>query len=385
MTTAATLDHFRHEFPALERQLYLNFAGVAPCPTRVVHAVTSWLADLTEYGLLHEPSWEPTATQVRARCAALIGPGVGTDEIAFVRNTSHGLGLVAEGLDWRPGDEVAVCTSIEYPSNVYPWLHLADRGVVLREIAARNGGVEADEVARVLGPRTRLLAVSSVQFASGHVTDLAQLGEMCARAGILFCVDGIQSVGCTPLDVKKAGVHFLSADSHKWMVGMPGVGFLFVNRVVLHRLRPVLVGWHSTVDAWNFNRTHFELRADAARFEEGSSCYAALAGMGAAAGLLLEAGLPAIAAAIAERLEVLDRGLRQLGCDVSPGPGQRAGILTFSPPGGDVARMAGGLAARGASVSLRRGRIRVAPHFVNTLDEMHRFVALVADQLRTGG
>jgi selenocysteine lyase/cysteine desulfurase len=281
---------------------------------------------------------------------------------------------------------------VEYPANVYPWVHLRSRGVVLRAIAARRGGVEPDQVAEVMGPRTRLVAVSSVQFASGHVTDLAAVGQLCARAGALLCVDGIQSVGCVPTDVKRLGIHFLSADSHKWMLGLSGCGFLFVDRAVQARLRPPLVGWKSLVDAWNFDRNlgtrgaapasgriDLELRGDASRFEEGSPNYASIAGMGAGVDLLLEVGMERVAEEIAVRLQILDRGLRALGCDVSPPAGERAGILTFVPPRGNAATLLDALAARGVSATLRRGRIRLSPHFVNTDQQMHRLVDLVAE------
>jgi cysteine desulfurase / selenocysteine lyase len=236
-----------------------------------------------------------------------------------------------------------------------------------------------EAVARALTPRTRLVSVSSVQFASGVQTDLEALGALCASAGVLLCVDGIQSVGCVPVDVKRARVHFLSADSHKWMLGVSGAGFLYVDAAVLPRLRPVLVGWRSTTDAWNFNRAHFELRADARKLEEGSAAYTGIYAMGAALSLLHEVGMERVGARIAALLAQLDAGLRQLGCEVGPDASERAGILTFVPPPGtrSPAALAQGLTAAGVSLSLRRERVRLSPHFYTQDAEVDRVVALV--------
>ena len=372
-----SIDSYRAEFPVLEKQLYFNHAGVSPTSLRVAAAVREWMDDVVQNGVRNERQWEARVEHTRKLAARLIGAA--PEEIAFVRNTSHGLGLVAEGLDWRPGDEVAVATSIEYPSNVYPWLHLKDRGVEVREIAAPEGGVTPKAVAAAITPRTRLVAVSSVQYASGYQTDLDAVGAVCERAGVLLCVDGIQSVGCLPVDVKRSRIHFLSADSHKWMLGISGVGFLYVAREVLPQLRPVLVGWRSTTDAWNFHRSHFELRSDALKLEEGSQAYTGIYGLSAALELLLEVGAERIATRIRELLVLLDEELRALGCDTGPTPEHRAGILTFLPRSGDPRALFSWLSERDVSISLRRGRLRVSPHFYNRPEELEQLVRMAHD------
>ncbi|OJH40610.1 aminotransferase class V-fold PLP-dependent enzyme [Cystobacter ferrugineus] len=377
MAPSPDFDAYRSEFPIVREQLAFNHAGVSPTSQRAANAIREWSEDLLLHGVRYERGWEARTEATRALAARIIGAE--PEEIAFVRNTGHGLGLVAEGLDWRPGDEVAVAASIEYPSNVYPWLHLRDRGVNVREIEPREGGVTPEAVAAAITPRTRLVAVSSVQFASGHRTDLEAIGALCERAGVLFCVDGIQSVGCIPVDVKKCRIHFLSADSHKWMIGVAGIGFFYVDRNVLPRVRPVLVGWRSTTDAWNFNQSHFELRPDARKFEEGSHNYAGIYALHAALGLLLEVGVDAVAARIRELLVHADAELRALGCDTGPTPEHRAGILTFLPPRGDVTALAAHLSENLVSFSLRRGRIRLSPHFYIQPAEVDRVVALVRD------
>jgi cysteine desulfurase / selenocysteine lyase len=372
---ASPFDAYRAQFPVLEEQLFLNHAGQAPTSLRVAAAVREWMDDLVHHGAKHVRQWEVRAERARRQAARLVNAA--PEEVAFVRNTSHGLGLVAEGLDWRPGDEVAVATSLEYPSNVYPWLHLRERGVHVRDIEVRDGTVHPEAVAAAITSRTRLVAVSSVQFATGAATDLDAVGEVCARAGVLLCVDGIQSVGCLQVDVKRSRIHFLSADSHKWMLGINGIGFLYVDRDELPRLRPVLVGWKSTTDAWDFNRTHFELRPDAAVLEEGTPNYAGIWALGAALDLLHEVGMPAIEARVRELVAYLDERLRALGCETGPVPEMRAGILTFVPRSGDTKALGNFLQQQGVSLALRRGRIRLSPHFYNQPEEMDRLAELV--------
>jgi cysteine desulfurase / selenocysteine lyase len=377
MTPPPELDTYRAEFPVVREQLYFNHAGVAPTSVRVATAMREWVDDLLHHGVRYERGWEARTENTRKLAARIIGAA--PEEIALVRNTSHGLGLVAEGLDWKPGDEVAIASALEYPSNIYPWLHLRDRGVVIREIEPHDGGITPEAVAAALTPRTRLVALSSVQFGTGHRTDLDAIGALCERSGVLFCVDAIQSVGCIPVDVKQSRIHFLSADSHKWMIGVSGIGFLYVDRNVLPRVRPVLVGWRSTTDRWNFNRLHFELRPDATKFEEGSHNYAGTYALGAALELLLEVGMENVAARIRELLTHADRELRAIGCETGPSPEHRAGILTFLPPRGAVRALASYLTERNVSIALRRGRIRVSPHFYNQPEELDRLVELVRE------
>lgn len=376
---SALSQKYRALFPVCERYVYLNNAAVAPPSRLAASASARWFEDALTHGVVNEGEWEQQSDRVRASCAALVGAS--SAEIAFVRNTSHGLGLIAEGLDWQPGDEVAVCTELEYPSNVYVWQHLARRGVVVRSITPARGGVTVEELARVLSPRTRLVATSSVQYATGHRTDLGAIGRLCRAKGILYCVDGIQSVGAEPIDVKRDCIDFLSADSHKWMLGLPGVGFLYVSEAALDRITPVLVGWKSTVGAWDFNESRFELRRDAAKLEEGSPTYAALFAMGASLELLLEAGLSQIQQSNAALLGALERRLRAAGCDVSPGPEERAGILTFALP--TVASEVFHRIATDARIalSLRRGRLRVSPHFYNDESDLEALALLVEQHL----
>ncbi len=371
------LSSFRDEFPVCRTHIFLNHAGVAPTSTRVVEAVRGFMESLAREGRPDFDAWESLAQDCRERFARLIG--CEPDEVAFVRNTSHGLSLLASGLDWQPGDRIAAAASVEYPSNVYPWMDLDRRGIAALDVIPVDdeGTVTVEAAARVLCPSTRVLAVSSAQYATGAVTDLAGLGRLCRERDVLLCVDGIQTVGALPIDVRKAGIHFLSADSHKWMLGMMGIGAVFVDHSVVRRIHPPLVGWRSTTDAFNFDRVHFELLDNAGRFEEGSLAYPLIAGFAAALELLEEAGIPAVAGHVRALVDDLAERLDRLGCHITPKAAHRRHILTFRHPHLGEEELLAGMEEAGVVASLRRGRVRVAPHLYNTHQEMKQVAEAV--------
>lgn len=372
---AGSWGEYRSLFPVARAHHYLNHAAVAPTSTRVRDAVAAWLRDLVNHGMGHIADWVRGEQETRVLAGRLLGAAA--DEIAFVRSTSHGLGAFAEGLDWRPGDEVAVCTALEYPSNVYPWMHLAERGVLLRSIVAADGGVRPEGVAAVLGPRTRVVSVSSVQFGTGVATPLEAIGALCRERGVLFCVDGIQSVGAFPIDVRRAQIDFLSADSHKWQLGLPGIGIAYVRREIVARLRPTVVGWKSVKHALDFDHLRLELREDAARLEEGTESFAGLAGLHAALALLDEVGVDRIATRITDWLAECERMLAAAGLEPGPPAGERNGILTFRAPAGSAEDFVRRADAAGVALSARRGRVRVSPHFYNAEPELSALATLV--------
>lgn len=378
------LHAYRDEFPVSRTHIFLNHAGVAPTATRTVEAVHAFMDTLARVGRPSFDDWESLAQECRERFARLVG--CEWDEVAFVRNTSHGLSLFAAGLDWRPGDRVAVGASVEYPSNVYPWMDLDRRGIAAMDLipTGESGTVTVEAAARALRDDTRVLAVSSAQYASGAVTDLAGLGALCRERGVLLCVDGIQTVGALPTDVKEAGIHFLSADSHKWMLGMMGIGAVFVDRSIVRHVHPPLVGWRSTTDNFNFDRVHFELLDNAGRYEEGSLAYPLIAGFSAILGLLEEAGIETICEHVCALIADLAGRLEALGCEVAPEPALRRHILTFRHPGLADEELLDGLTEAGAVVSLRRGRIRVSPHLYNTHGEMMQVADIVKALLDRG-
>jgi len=198
------------------------------------------LDDVQHFGAEHWQRWVETYGGVRRSLAQLINAEPA--EIAFTKNTSEGVSTFANGLDWQPGDEV-VSIEGEFPANFYPWKALEKRGVVLRLVPAEEGRVSQESILRALTARTRVVTVSFVQYLSGFRLDLEKLGKACAAHGCLLFVDAIQGLGAFPLDVKRANIAGLAADSHKWMLGPEGSALLYVNRQVMERITPSEIGW----------------------------------------------------------------------------------------------------------------------------------------------
>jgi selenocysteine lyase/cysteine desulfurase len=365
----------RSFFPVTRQLAYLDNAGVAPISTRVEEALARFAGEASQRGAQHyDDFYDAEIERVRGRAARLLGAR--PEEIAFVKNTTEGLGLVAVGLDWRPGDQVVSC-DLEYPSNVYPWWSLRQRGVETVMLRGRDGSLPLDSVERALAsPRTRLLALSSVEFGSGARNDLEALGKLCRERGVLFCVDAIQSLGCLPLDAERCGIDFLAADGHKWLLSVEGCGIFYCSRRVIDLVTPRIVGWRNVADNRDFDRYHLDLQPGAGRFEEGTPNTAGIFALGAALDLLLELGVDAIGRRVLELSERLVEGLTQRGAQVlSPRePGQASGIVSFrlseEPPGRSVER----LRDRGVIVVARRGGVRASPHFYNDPADLDRLL-----------
>jgi selenocysteine lyase/cysteine desulfurase len=361
-------------FPALDQQLFLNHAGIAPCSTRVVAAMRTVVAEQANLGSAGYRIWSERVNAVRRSAAAFIGAD--PEEIAFVPNTSTGLSLIAEALPWRPGEAVLMPVP-DFPANIYPWQHLARRGVRVIEVPRRDGRITVADAARVLVPEVSVLVLSSVDFATGFAADLPAFGTFCREHKLLLVVDAIQSLGLLPIDVRRCGIHALACGAHKWLCGPQGIALLYVEHELLPKLTPPLAGWKSVADEENFT-LHFGLRDDAAVFEPGTLNMAGIAGLGAALELLDEVGSARIRAQVAALVEQLTVGLKARGWRLaSPDKAdQRAGIVTFCGAADPVALFRC-LAAHGVVTALRNGHIRLSPHFANNPEDIERFFAVL--------
>jgi selenocysteine lyase/cysteine desulfurase len=374
------LDEYRTEFPVTESQTYLNHAAISPVSNRVVQAVESVLEDYKKNGSSCYPQWVERIEAVRNLFARLIQ--VDPSEIAFVGNTSEGLSLVAAGLDWKPGDEILV-PKPDFPTNIYPWMNLKRRGVTAKFFNRKDGRFSIGEIERVISPRTRLLSVTSVDFATGFRCDLQSVGDLCRRKGILFCVDAIQGLGVLPMDAKRYGIHFLAAGGHKWLLSAVGCGCLYVSKDADPHIHPEAVGWKSVVDEEDFFRIHFDLKPNALRFEPGTMNILGIFALGAALELLFEVGTDRIydqVLTLNERFQqgLLDRGDRVVS---SMTENERSGILSFVPRE-DPRKLFDFLTQNSVSVSLREDMIRLSPHFYNNQEDIRRFFDLL-DEFRS--
>jgi selenocysteine lyase/cysteine desulfurase len=322
--------------------------------------------------------------QARESAARLVGATA--DEIAFLGPTAFGLSLFAHGLDWREGDEV-ICYADDYPTNVYPWMELQRRGVAVKFLAPETpGDITPELVAAALGPRTRMVALSTANFLTGQRIDADAIGRLLHGRGVLFSLDAIQTLGAFPLSVEH--VDFLSAGAHKWQLGPVGAGFVFVKKEHFARLRPVLLG-AMNVESPNFiTQNEMRFGETAARYEAGALNFAGIFGLRAALDFLDGIGIPAITGRILGLKAHLVGALRERGFEICgpTDPARATGITTFSHPSADMALLYRALSAAGVVSSLRNSRagrefVRLAPHFYNTVDELDRVVTLLGQGL----
>jgi len=372
------LHDYRQDFPVTENYIYLNHAGVSPISSPVREAVEGFLDHSQHNGIVGIEKVFGRGEEIRGEIARFVGAK--KEEVAFVRSTSHGLSLVAEGLDWREGENV-VTASCEFPSNVYPWMNLQRKGVKTRFVDPAGGRISLDDLAAAIDSHTRLVSLSWVEYENGFRNDLTEIGALCRERGVLFCVDGIQGVGAIPLDLSDLPVDFLAADGHKWLLGPEGIGFLYVSEKRINPLHPVIVGWHSVVDPLRFNDLDFSLRRDAAKFEEGSPSFMGIMAIGAAVELLAGVGIDAVWKKIDHLVQHAAAGLRRKGYAIlTPGEEEhRSGILTFRSEKHSPEKLFRILTEGGCVVALRGGGIRISPHFYNTIEEIDRMTTLLPE------
>jgi cysteine desulfurase/selenocysteine lyase len=371
------------QFPVLKKWVYFNHAGVAPLP-KVVADVVRQVTTEAEAGAYLDTTWYSELANVRAMSAGLINAE--STEIALVKNTSEGISIVARGIDWKPGDRI-VTAAVEYPANIYPWMEAARaHGVELVMVPEETDGdgrrrVPLEKIlAEAALPRTRLVTLSHVQFASGQRLDTAAVGAFCRERGILFNVDGIQSLGVLPVDVKAMKIDFLSADGHKWMLGPEGAGIFFIRQELQEQIRPLSIGANSVINFQDYGNYDFTLRPDATRYESGTLNVPGFLAMAAAIKLLRDIGIENIAARCKLLTDQLIDGLELRGYQiVSPRSADAwSGIVSFTSTAGSHVEIQKKLRAEHKiEIAVRENRLRCSPHFYNTEEQVGRLLAVV--------
>jgi len=222
----------------------------------------------------------------------------------LVKNTSEALSFVAYGLTWQAGDNI-VSSNEEFPSNRLPWESLASQGVEFRQADLHSADTPEDALFALVDNNTRLLTISSIQFASGLRMDLARIGEFCKRRGILFCIDAIQSLGAVQFDVQTYQADFVMADGHKWMFGPEGLGVFYTTAEVRDQLKLTQYGWHMMKNTHNYENKPWEVHPTARRFECGSPNMLGIHALSASLFLLLETGMAAVEALVIAKSDYL--------------------------------------------------------------------------------
>ena len=363
--TATTWASFRDAMSV--QGVYLDHAACGPITTAAADAMRAYVDDFALHGSTNWPRFRGEVEVARQHFADLLGARAA--EIALVRNTTEGITLVAEGIDWQPGDNIVMAAD-EFPSNLFPWQNLKRLGVECRVVDVPKGSptvrIDPAPLAAACDARTRLLTCSWVGYKLGDRVDLAALRQIADDYGALLFVDAIQGLGMHPLDVHAAGIDFLAADGHKWLLGPEGAGVLFVRESRLPELQPLGVGWNSVAEAASFDGSRMNLRSDAARYEGGTYPAVTMAGLAASLTTLAAQSPAARESRLVELVDHLrDRCRSRGGRIVSPDDAAHRSAITAVAFNDPDAMRARGMKA-GVPCSVRGGYLRLAPHAYQT-------------------
>ncbi|TMC91727.1 MAG: aminotransferase class V-fold PLP-dependent enzyme [Chloroflexi bacterium] len=370
----------RNLIPLAGHYIHMNHAGVSPMSDRGRAAIEQVVE-----GMVSRPYRDRWSQEEADRVRGLVGQLINAvpETIALTRSTAHGISLLAQGLDWNRGENV-VGAEWEYPANVYPWMALETRGIDYRQVKPAGGKITADAIFALVDSKTRVVALSHVQFWNGFRVDIDAIGAECRRRGVIFAVDVMQSAGALRLDMERAPVDFCAAGAGKWLMGPPGIGFCFARPELLERLRPALVGAASVTGADRYFEPRLEFPPTARRFEESVVSLLDTAAFGAALELLLEVGQDVIEGRVLELAKRLASGLAERGYDlVEPWPrsvSESSGIVSFRKPGATAQEVLRDLNSAHVVARIHRDFVRLSPHFYITDEEVDRVLGVLAPE-----
>lgn len=383
----ADLAQVHRHFPALERWIYMDISGRSVLSREVRAALDAHL-DERMYNGADKERFFSMIEETRGRFATLINADA--DEVAYTKNISEGLNMIATGMDWRPGDNVVLCAELEHPNNVYPWLNLQAHGVTVKMVPARDGHIPVDQLIAAMDARTRVATVSTVTFAPGFRTDVEALGRACRERDVLLLVDGAQSVGMLHTDVRKLPIDALAVSTQKGLLSLYGMGFLYCRREWAERLKPAYLARFG-VDLGEAHEatmgdTSFRYAPAARRFDLGNYNFLATTGVNVAMQQLLQWKTQRIEAYVTGLARTLAQGFLDLGLEVAggaPGP-HLAQIITIGPMSANhygtsderYNRLYEHLIANRVKLSIRRGMLRFSLHVYNTADHVAAVLAL---------
>jgi selenocysteine lyase/cysteine desulfurase len=359
--------------------IYLNHAAVSPWPRSTADAVTSFARENAITGARNYSAWVETEHALKAQFRRLIN-AASVNEIALLKSTSEALSVVAYGLTWMPGDKVVI-TDQEFPSNRIVWESLAKFGVETIAAGLSGDATPEDAIISCIDTHTRLVSVSSVQFATGLRLDLEKIGAACRERDILFCVDVIQSLGAVGIDVQSCQADFVMADAHKWLMGPEGVALFYCRAGVMDRLELQQYGWHMVEDHGNYDNPAWRLAINARRFECGSPNMTGIHALNASLSLIDEIGMTTIEKQVTENsrylLDYFSARENEFQLITPAGDRRYAGIVTFRPLHETAEELHVRLRNNNVICAPRGGGIRFSPHFYTPREQLDRALHLL--------
>ena len=380
-TTSKNMASIKNEFSSLDINLiYLNHAAIAPWPQRTQKAVNEFAAENVQTGAYHYPDWMKKEHNLRQQISELIN-APDLNDIALLKNTSEALSVVAHGLQWQAGDNIVISDE-EFPSNRIVWESLRHQGVELHQVSLATTNPE-QALIDATNKHTRLIAISSVQYASGLRLNLELIGNYCRNHNILFCVDAIQSVGAIATDVQTIKADFMMADGHKWMLGPEGLAFFYCRKDLREQLHLHQYGWHMVEDHLNFSQTDWHPAQNARRFECGSPNMLNIHALSASLSLLLDAGMENIENQLMDNIHHLINCInssKNLQLLTRPDPQYLAGIVSFTHEKLKNEDLYQQLMKLGVVCAARGAGVRFSPHFYTSKEQISKAIEVADSQ-----
>jgi cysteine desulfurase/selenocysteine lyase len=369
-----SMESYWKYFPICSTDIYFNHAAVSPFSTNVVEAMQRVLKERSSGAIEIVNDVIKTKKKLKINIAQLIDGK--PENIAIIGNTSEGLNWLVQGLEWKKGDRVLLVDQ-EFPANIYPFLNLERKDVIVDFVPVRNGFVYTEDIEKKIYPGTKLLSISFVGFLNGFRNHLDEISEICQRKNILLSVDGIQGVGALPLSVRRWGIDFLSNGGHKWLMGPQGCGFMYIAPTLFDKLKPAFAGWLSVKDSWNFFDYRLDFLDDSRRFEIATPNVLGIYGLTASTELLLKAGMTTIEKHLLQLGNHLIEKLSGFGFEYigSRKLKERSGIYSFRCK--NVKAVFDHLQKNRIHLSLRNDLLRFSPHFYNTPEEVERIAVFL--------
>lgn len=365
------VEEIREQFPITKSKVFLNHAAWSPLPRAASESIRKYVHDLS----LNGPNMEEKDDGGKALFSKLICAKPG--EIGFVESTSMGMNIAANVLDYPRGSKI-VTTDLEYPSVVYPWLRKR-LGVKVHYVRNAAGTISLDDFERAVDDKTVAVAISHVEYSNGFRHNLKVLSEIVHEHGAFLIVDAIQSAGTMQLDVKRDDVDFLTAACYKWLLGPPGVGYLYVKDELIDKFEPPFIGWASvdrsvfeTLDFWDI--WNLKLSKTASRFEVGTPSRIGQVGAAESMKTILACGLENVQKRISKLTDHLMDRAKDSGIELQTVQEKqhRSGIVNIRLP--NAQKACDRLSKKGIIVSARSRGLRVAPHYYNTEEEIDKLM-----------
>ena len=373
-----TIEEARKLFPYLNTgKKYFNHAAISPLSDRVKERIDAYLKIRSETEI--EPYFQTIseANGAKEKLCSLLN--IGINQLSWSPNVSESLNILAQGLKWNEGDEI-ILNNIEFPSNIYPFLNLRSKGVKVLFAEAENGVVDLVQIEKLVTAKTKLISISMVQFLSGYKADLKSIGDFCKSKNIIFCVDGIQGIGATRVDIPDCNIDFFTGGTHKWLMGLQGLGYFYVSESLMEFIDQKHVGWTSVKNPWNLLDYNLELLENADRYQCGTLPRLQLIVLNASLSFFEEIGFDHIEEQIIGNSIYLYELLTSNGYDPVLKKVEKSnisGIISFSHNKSE--KIVQNLAKINTICSVREGLIRISPHFYNNREELENLVSEIIE------